>query len=151
LPKLKLVGVSMHFRKISMKTINKTVSIKTIDWILRVSIFGTFLGHGVLALGLKGSFLGLIEGMTGISGQLAENLLVIIGIIDIITAILAIVYPFRLLLMWAAAWGFLTAIARPVSGEPVWDFVERWANIGAPLALLYIRQLPMNLKELFRK
>ena len=134
-----------------MKTaLNKTIDIKKIDWILRIAIFGTYLGHGVLALQLKPSFLTLLEGMSGISGQLAENLLVTIGVIDILTAIFAIVYPFRLLLIWATTWGFLTAIARPISGEPVWDFIERGANIGAPLALLYVRQLPTTLKELFR-
>ncbi len=136
----------------SLKTaLNNTIDIKKIDWVLRIAIFGTYLGHGVLALQLKPSFLILIEGMSGISGQLAENLLVTIGVIDIITAILAIVYPFRLLLIWATTWSFLTAIARPISGEPIWDFVERLANVGAPLALLYVRHLPMSLKELFTK
>jgi len=32
-------------------------------------------------------------------------------------------------------WGFWTALVRPLVGEPIWDFVERWANWGAPLAL----------------
>lgn len=135
-----------------MKTVlNKTIDRKKIDWILRIAVFGTYLGHGVLALQLKPSFLTLIEGMSGISGQLAENLLVTIGVIDIITAILAIVYPFRLLLIWATTWSFLTAIARPISGDSVWEFIERWPYVGAPLALLYVRQLPMNIKELFTK
>ena len=129
---------------------NNPESIKKVEWILRIAIFGTYLGHGVLALQLKPSFLELIEGMSGITGTLAENLLYTIGVIDIMTAILAIVYPFRLLLIWATLWGFLTAVARPVSGEPVWDFIERWANWGAPLALLYLRNLPMSLKGLFR-
>lgn len=133
-----------------MEKVSKIANVKKIDWVLRIAIFGIFLGHGVLALELKPSFLTLIEGMSGISGPLAENLLVTIGAIDIITAILAIVYPFRLLLMWATAWGFLTALARPVSGEPVWDFVERWANWGAPLALLYLKNLPTNFKMLFK-
>ena len=131
--------------------LNKTDDRQKIDWILRIAVFGTFLGHGVLAIQLKPSFLIMLEGMSGISGQLAENLLVTIGVIDIITAILAIVYPFRLLLIWATAWSLLTAIARPVSGDPIWDFIERWANIGAPLALLYVRHLPTSIKELFTK
>ena len=130
-------------------SLNKS-TLKKVEWVLRIAIFGTFLGHGVFALQLKSSFLVLIEGMSGISGQLAENLLVTIGVIDIITAIFAIVFPFRLLLMWAIGWGVLTGIARPVAGDPIWDFIERWANWGAPLALLYLRQLPTNLKELFR-
>jgi hypothetical protein len=38
-----------------------------------------------------------------------------------------------------------------VSGNPIWDFIECWPNVGAPLALLYVRQLPMSIKELFTK
>ena len=134
-----------------MKIITGDISnIRKIDWILRISIFGVFLGHGILALEMKPSFLLLIEGMSGFSGPLAENLLFSIGIIDIITAIFAIVFPFRLLLIWATAWGFLTAVARPIAGDPIWDFIERWANWGAPLALLYVRNLPQNFKDLFK-
>lgn len=144
-----------QFKKLdgySMKpALNKTIDIKKIDWVLRIAVFGSYLGHGVLALQLKPSFLTLIEGMTGISGQFAENLLVSIGVIDIITAIFAIVFPFRLLLIWATAWSFLTALARPASGEPIWEFIERWANVGAPLALLYVRQMPRSIKDLFTK
>ena len=44
---------------------------------------------------------------------------------------------------------FLTALARPIAGDPIWDFVERTANWATPLALLYLRGLPKNLKEFF--
>ena len=127
-------------------------TIRKVEWILRIAVFGTFLGHGVFALQLKPSFLTMITAMTGISGSLAENLLITIGVVDIITASFAIVFPFRLMLIWAASWGFLTALARPISGEPVWDFIERWANWGAPLALLYLRGFPekLGIKGLFR-
>ena len=132
-----------------MKATHQTANYKVVGWTLRIVIFGTFLGHGILALQLKPSFLGLIAGMSGISGSPAEQLLLSIGILDIITAILAIIFPFRLLLIWAFVWTFLTALARPVAGEPIWDFVERWANWGAPLALLYLRGFPQSLRELF--
>ena len=132
-----------------MEPILKQSDLRIVEWVLRIAVFGEFLGHGVLALQVTPKFVGLIEGMSGITGQAAEYLLVSIGIIDIITAVLAIVFPFRLLLLWASVWGFLTALARPVAGEPVWDFVERWANWGAPLALLYLRRFPTTFKELF--
>jgi hypothetical protein len=40
--------------------LNNPTSIKKVDWILRIAVFGTYLGHGVLALQLKPSFLELI-------------------------------------------------------------------------------------------
>ncbi len=124
--------------------------IKKIEWVLRIALFGEFLGHGVFAIQQKESFIKLLTAMTGITGPLAGNLLFTVGIVDIAIAILALVYPFRLMLMYASLWGFLTALARPVAGEPIWDFVERWANWGVPLALLFVRGLPKNLKELFK-
>jgi len=46
--------------------------------------------------------------------------------------------PIKSVLLWAAFWGFWTALVRPIVGQPIWDFVERSANWGAPLALYYL-------------
>ncbi len=126
---------------------------KKIEWTLRVALFGEFLGHGIFALQLKQRFVEMLTTMTGIAGPAAGKLLMLIGGVDVIIAILALVYPFRLMLMWATLWGFMTALARPVAGDPIWDFVERWPNWGVPLALLFTRGIPKSLKnwkELFR-
>ncbi len=126
---------------------------KKAEWILRVALFGEFLGHGVFALQMKPRFVEMLTAMTGIAGQSANNLLLTIGAVDVTIAILALVYPFRLMLMWAAFWGFMTALARPIAGDPIWDFIERWANWGVPLALLFLRGLPKgwkNWRELFK-
>lgn len=123
---------------------------KRVEWILRIALFGEFFGHGVFALQFKSRFLEMLTAFIGVTGNLANNILFGIGMLDIAVAILALVFPFRLMLIWASVWGFLTALARPIAGDPIWDFVERWANWGVPLALLYIRGFPKNLKELFR-
>ncbi|MBI4095825.1 MAG: hypothetical protein HY438_03130 [DPANN group archaeon] len=120
---------------------------KKIEWALRVALFGEFLGHGVFAIQLKPRFVEMLTSMTGIAGQSANNLLLTIGAVDITIAILALVYPFRLMLVWATVWGFMTALARPIAGDPIWDFVERWPNWGVPLALLFLRGVPKRLKE----
>lgn len=125
-------------------------NIKIIEWILRIGLFGEFLGHGIFALQLKPRFLELLTAFTGITGTAANNVMYAIGTLDIIVAILALVFPFRLALTYAAAWGFLTAVARPVAGDPIWDFVERWANWAVPLALLYVRGLPKKWEEWFK-
>ncbi len=123
--------------------------IKIIEWVLRIALFGEFLGHGIFALQLKPRFLEMLTTFTGITGALANNLLFTIGIIDILVAVFVLIYPFRLILIYASLWGFLTALARPIAGDPIWDFIERWANWGVPLALLYIRGLPKKFKEFF--
>lgn len=124
--------------------------LKTIEWILRIALFGEFLGHGIFALQLKPRFIELLTAFTGIASEAANTTMLIIGGIDVLVAILALVYPLRLILIYASVWGFLTALARPIGGDPIWDFVERWANWGVPLALLYLRRIPRKWKELFR-
>ena len=122
---------------------------KKAEWILRIGVFGTFLGHGIFALQLKPRFIEMLTAFIGVTGTLANNLMYLIGIIDIIVAVFALFYPFRLMLIYASIWGFLTALARPIANDPIWDFVERWSNWAAPLALLYLRGLPRKFKDLF--
>ncbi len=122
---------------------------KLAEWVLRLSVFGTFLGHGVFALQGKESWIPYFTSV-GISGESAKILLPLIGSLDIVVAFFVLLWPLRLVLVWATLWGFITGLIRPISGEPIWDFVERWANWGAPLALLYLRGLPKCLKDWLR-
>ena len=121
---------------------------KKVEWILRIGVFGAFLGHGIFALGVKE---GWIEYFTaiGITEDMARTLMPIIGTMDIVVAFFAIVKPFRVVIAWAAVWGFATALIRPIAGEPIWDFVERSANWAAPLALLALQGFPKKFKDWF--
>lgn len=106
--------------------------------VLRVAVFGEFFGHGILALGGKTQWIGWIEQILRVDTALATNLLLIIGAVDVALAIIVLVRPIRPLLLWMTFWGFATALLRPIVGESWLDFVERWANWGAPLALYII-------------
>lgn len=123
---------------------------KIIEWVLRIAIFGEFLGHGVLAVGGKQQWLDWISQLTGASNVLAVQLLTLIGILDILVAFSVLIRPMRIVLVWAAIWGFWTALLRPIVGEPIWDFIERWTNWGAPLALLFLIGLPKTVSELWK-
>lgn len=109
---------------------------------------GEFLGHGVFALRVKPSWLVYFTAV-GLSQEMGMKLLPIIGLVDILLAILVLLKPMRLALLWMAFWGFWTALLRPLAGEPIWDFVERWANWGAPLALFFLFGWPKTGKEWF--
>lgn len=123
---------------------------KIIEWILRFAIFGEFLGHGVFALQGKKDWVGWISQLTGVSDVLAIQLLSLIGILDISVALVILVKPVRVVVLWAAIWGFWTALVRPIVGEPIWDFVERWTNWGAPLALLFLLGFPKDFSDLWK-
>lgn len=111
---------------------------KFIEWILRVAVFGEFLGHGIFALQARQSWIGWIQQLTGFNAGLAGQLLLLVGLTDVAIAVIILIKPIRPVLLWAAFWGFWTSLVRPLVGEPIWDFVERWANWGAPLALYYL-------------
>ncbi len=126
-------------------------STKLIEWILRVAVAGEFLGHGVFALQGKKAWIDWIHQLTGAEIGVAATLLTLIGLTDLFVALVVLARPVRLVILWAAVWGFWTALVRPIVGEPIWDFVERWANWGAPLALLLLLGWPKNWKEWFSR
>ncbi|TSC75173.1 MAG: hypothetical protein G01um101444_19 [Parcubacteria group bacterium Gr01-1014_44] len=123
------------------------MNINLAKWVLRISVAGEFIGHGIFAMQGKKDWIGWFSKF-GISDTgTATQLLFIIGLIDIALAVLILIKPVRLALLWMILWGFWTALLRPLVGMPVWDFVERWANWGAPLALLLLLGWPKNIRE----
>lgn len=125
-------------------------NLKRAEWILRIAVAGEFVGHGVFALQGKSAWIGWIQQLTGVNAGLAGQLLLLVGLTDLFVALIVLVKPMPAVLLWAAVWGFWTALVRPVVGEPIWDFIERWANWGAPLALLVLRGFPKSWKEWLR-
>lgn len=119
---------------------------KTIEWVLRIAVAGEFIGHGVFALQGKKAWIGWFANFGITDPGLAVQLLFLVGFIDIVIALVVLVKPVRIVLLWAAFWGFWTALVRPLVGEPIWDFIERWANWGAPLALLLLAGWPKSFK-----
>lgn len=119
---------------------------KKMEWVLRIAIAGEFIGHGVFALQQKVGWIKYFEAV-GFSADQALALMPWIGAMDILVALIVLFRPLRVVLLWAALWGAWTALLRPIAGEPVWDFVERFANWGAPLALLLYFGWPKSVKE----
>lgn len=109
----------------------------TITWLLRFGVFGTFLGHGINAIQVKPNWIPLITAF-GFSNHFARQIMPLIGILDIVVAVCAIIYPKRFVFIWAFIWAFLTALSRPISGEPMIEFIERASNWFVPLALCVI-------------
>lgn len=107
-------------------------------WALRIGVAGEFLGHGVLALQGKADWIGWFAKF-GISDPgTASTLLMLVGALDVVVALVVLFKPIKPVLLWAIFWGFWTALVRPIVGMPIWDFVERFANWGAPLALYFL-------------
>ena len=107
-------------------------------WALRIGVAGEFLGHGVFALQGKATWIGWFSNFGISDPAMAATLLTLVGVMDIVVALIILFKPIRPILLWAAFWGFWTALVRPLVGEPIWDFIERFANWAAPLALYYL-------------
>ncbi|MBI3589272.1 MAG: hypothetical protein HY093_02565 [Candidatus Liptonbacteria bacterium] len=123
---------------------------KTVQWVLRLGVAGEFIGHGVFALQGKADWIKWIGQLTGVSAETAGTLLTLIGLFDLLVALIVLIKPIRAFLLWAMFWGFWTALVRPLVGLPIWDFVERFANWSAPLALLLLLGWPKNSREWFK-
>jgi hypothetical protein len=125
---------------------------KTVEWILRWAVFGTYLGHGLFALSIKEGWFQYFTGV-GIPEASIPTLLLLIGIMDVTVAFFALLKPIRIVLLWAFLWAFITAAIRPITGDffglDFLDLVERAANFMAPLALLVMYGWPKTMKQWF--
>lgn len=109
---------------------------KSMQWLLRIGVFLTFLGHGVFALKGNPNWIPYLE-IIGFSTITSQKTMFYIGVLDIIVAVVVLIKPNKLFILWAFLWAFLTALIRPIAGEPIWAFVERGANWIVPLCLYY--------------
>lgn len=108
------------------------------SWILRLGTALTFTGHGLVALGVKKTWLPYLM-VTGMSEETAMIVMPYIGFMDLLVALLVLVRPFTFVLFWAVFWAFVTALARPLAGEGWVAFLERGANWATPLALCILQ------------
>ena len=109
---------------------------KKMEWILRIAVAGEFLGHGMFALQGKTSWFVYFKPFGITNPETIVKLLVLVGAVDLLLALLVLIRPMRIAILLMAVWGLFTAMLRwPIGPDPVWDFLERWANWGAPLVL----------------
>ena len=128
-----------------------------VDWLLRLSVAGAFIGHGLCAWWIKPSFIDLIVGtLDTFLGQdltasasrqaFAEASLPVIAVQDFILVALLLLpnRKIRTVAMWMAIWGFVTAMSRMTAyGWGNWhDLALRICNGGIPLFLWYSWKQP---------
>lgn len=111
------------------------------QWALRIGVAGEFIGHGLLAVGGKNDWVSWFSNFGVSDPAVATKILFGIGMLDLLVALVVLVKPIKPILLWAAFWGFWTALVRPIVGQSVLDFVERLANVGAPLALYFLMKV----------
>lgn len=120
-----------------------------IHYTLRIAAAMCFIGHGTFGIITKEIWSNYF-GVFNIGHELSYRLMPILGTVDIMMGIVLLFYPMRGLLAWLVIWGFITALLRPLSGEPFPEFLERAGNYGAPFALLLLSGgIGKNIKSVF--
>jgi hypothetical protein len=120
-----------------------------VHYTLRIACALCFIGHGSFGIITKTVWCNYF-GVFGIGEALSFKLMPFVGVFDILCGILILIYPIRAVLLWLIIWGFVTALLRPLSGEPFAEFIERFGNFGTPLALLILSGgIVKNFKSLF--
>ena len=121
--------------------------------ILAVSL--VFATHGIEALLKSPKFVDLILRVSrtyftlSLTQDFVEDILIIIGIVDILVALFIWLYPSSYLFGYAAFWGFITALSRVMFSPEygLYSTLIRAANGGIPLALLFMGGFIYILKD----
>ena len=110
---------------------------KKIYYTLRIASAMCFIGHGAFGIITKAIWCNYFA-VAGIGHDAAYTLMPYVGTMDICMGLLILFYPLRIVFGWLVVWGTMTALMRPLSGEPFAEFMERAGNYGVPLALLLL-------------
>ncbi len=121
-----------------------------IHYTLRLAIVMCFIGHGAFGIITKPIWCNYFA-VFGIGKELAYRLMPFVGVLDIFLAIVMLIFPIRAIALWLLVWGIITALLRPLSGEPFAEFIERAGNFGIPVAFLLLHGSGKNIKDWFVK
>jgi hypothetical protein len=125
------------------------VNLSVLEWILRLATAGAFIGHGAYgAFMQKSGWYGFFDGL-GIGATTVDDrsLMIWVGGFEMVLGAIALVAPSRAFLLFLVAWKMASEfIWYPLVDKPAWEFVERWSNYIAPLALIYVRGWPRTVR-----
>ena len=121
-----------------------------IEWVLRIAVAMEFVGHGAFGVLTKAAWVPYF-GVFAIPDAWAWRLMPLVGTLDITLGVLALVVPVRAVLLHMSLWGLMTAMLRPLSGEGVWETLERGYNYGVPFAFLLLAGVPFTRRGWFAR
>ncbi|WP_149496569.1 hypothetical protein [Roseiconus lacunae] len=125
--------------------------------IAMIAVVTTFAGHGSYAIGwwpTPGNFFAMTTLTLGLEYESAKTVLRAAGVLDFAVCVLLFVPPLRQIAVgYAAVWGMLTALARPVAGmsmtliywgadQYIHETVLRAPHFLIPLFLVFVWRKP---------
>jgi hypothetical protein len=116
-------------------------------WALRVGAALCFIGHGAFGFITKAAWVPYFA-VVGIPEAWAWKLMPLVGAVDVLAGMAVLFGRTRLPLIYMTVWATWTALLRPLSGESIFETLERAGNYGVPLALLLWVGVPRSWREL---
>lgn len=113
--------------------LNKDNNITKYRFWVKIAVAFTFIGHGLYALGYypqPGHYIDMTINILGVNESQASILLKIMGILDIVAAILILFTDkFKIIIYYIIIWAFLTTMARLVAhfnAQLLFPFLHQW-------------------------
>ncbi len=104
--------------------------------ILTVTTALLLVGHGGCMAVLKKDL--FVYQLMEIGIQASKSQLMWVGLAEIVMGVAVFLWRSPKLLLFIVAWKVVTELGFPLSGAPVWEFIERFGSYGAPLALYFL-------------
>ncbi|MDQ3949351.1 MAG: histidine phosphatase family protein [Gemmatimonadota bacterium] len=104
-------------------------------WTLRLGAALCFIGHGAFGIITKETWVPFF-GLVGLGRDEALALMPVVGVVDILAGCLLLVSPRPAVLLYMTGWALWTAALRPLTGDSVFEMLERAGNYGVPFAML---------------
>ena len=146
------------FSKLEIRSLDEELK-NRLAWILRITTSAVLIGHGALAAVTQKPLLQHNLDAVGLSFVPLTAL----GGFEIALGLAVLLDSAGWLLLFVVAWKIVTELFYPLSGAPVWEFIERGGSYIAPLALFFlvhqprfipgkslVRQPPLEVLESFK-
>jgi hypothetical protein len=134
-------------RAISFDSVSATSGPVGAYWVLRLGAALCFIGHGAFGFITKAAWVPYFE-VVGIPETWAYRLMPVVGAVDVMAGMAVLFAPRALPLVYMALWALWTALLRPLSGESVFETLERAGNYGVPFSLLLLTMMPRTFNGL---
>jgi hypothetical protein len=122
--------------------------VRPVHWCVRLGAAACFIGHGAFGIITKSAWVPYFA-LVGIPSELAYTLMPVVGTIDILMGFAVLITPRPFVLLYMVVWATWTSLLRPLTGDPVFETLERAGNYGVPLAMLLLLGWPRSRRGWF--
>ena len=115
-----------------------------LEWVLRLTTVALLVGHA--GLGFFSHKAGLAHHYAALGVSNPAALVPLVGAFEFFLAGLVLFFPLPVLLLGVCLWKIASEALFPLSGAPLWEWVERFGSYTASLALALLLSRPSSVR-----